>query len=70
MCEPYWEIETLYRDVLFASTKSTSGGKEEAREVIEMIANEELAITKIAEKVARRVLLGSSAITSPTDREP
>lgn len=48
--EPYWEIKTLYREVLFASTKGRYSTEEEAKVVIDKIASEELTITKITKK--------------------
>lgn len=48
--EPYWEIKTLYRSVLFASTKGRYSSEEEAHEVIERIKDEELTITGITKK--------------------
>lgn len=48
--EPYWEIKTLYREVLFATTKGKYSTETEAREVIERIATEELTIRKITKK--------------------
>lgn len=48
--QPYWEIKTLYREVLFSSTKGRYSTEAEAREVIEKIASEELFITKITKK--------------------
>lgn len=48
--EPYWEIKTLYREVLFASTKGRHSSEEEAKAVIDRIAHEELTIKKIEKK--------------------
>ncbi len=48
--QPYWEIKTLYREVLFASTKGRYSTEEEAKEVIDRIASEELTVTKVTKK--------------------
>lgn len=48
--EPYWEIKTLYRDVLFASTKGRYSTEDEAKEVIEKILTQELTITKTTKR--------------------
>ena len=51
--EPYWEIKTLYRGVLFASTRGRYATEVAAREVIEHISKEELTITKITKQKKR-----------------
>lgn len=48
--EPYWEIKTLYRGVVFSSTKGRYATAEEAEEVIQRIKNEELTVTKVTKK--------------------
>ncbi|MDY3100635.1 MAG: DNA topoisomerase 3 [Porphyromonas sp.] len=48
--EPYWEIKTLYRGVVFSSTKGRYATAEEAEEVIRRIKNEELTVTKVTKK--------------------
>ncbi|MDO5035578.1 MAG: DNA topoisomerase 3 [Porphyromonas sp.] len=42
--EPYWEIKTLYRGALFASTKGRYQSAEEATSVMEQIADSDLYI--------------------------
>lgn len=48
--EPYWEIKTLYRGVLFASTKGRYSTKEEAQEAIQSIREEDFEITSVTKK--------------------
>lgn len=48
--EPYWEIKTLYRNVLFASTKGRYSSEEEAKGVIETIKSEDLYIKSMTKK--------------------
>ena len=51
--EPYWEIKTLYRGVLFASTKGRYSTKEEAEEVIQKIRDALFLVTNVTKKKGR-----------------
>lgn len=48
--QPYWEIKTNYRDVLFNSTKGKYSSKEEAEQVLEQIKTEAFEIISYTQK--------------------
>ena len=48
--EPYWELKTLYRDVIFSSTKGKYKSEEEAREALKQIVGHEFEVTSVTEK--------------------
>ncbi len=48
--EPFWEIKTLYKDVLFNSTKGRFSNAEEAQKVIEQIKTELFTIKSYTKK--------------------
>ena len=50
--EMYWEIKTTYREGVFSSTEGRYTTVEQAQEVIEAIAQEELHITDVTRKKA------------------
>ena len=48
--EPYWELKTLYRDMLFSSTKGKFKLKEDGEKLLEIVKGSDFVITDIAEK--------------------
>ena len=48
--EPYWELKTLYRDVVFSVTKGRFVQKEEAEEFLEKIKTDDFEVTDITTK--------------------
>jgi len=48
--QPYWEIKTLYKEVLFNSTKGKYSSKEEAQKVLEAIKEEEFEVISYTKK--------------------
>ena len=48
--QPYWEIKTLYKEVVFASTRGKYATEAEAQEVIADIASKDITISKISKR--------------------
>jgi len=48
--EPYWELKTLYRDVVFSATKGRFNTQEEGEQFLEKIRQSDFEITDISTK--------------------
>ena len=48
--EPYWELKTKYRDVLFSSLKGKFSAKEDGEAFLEKVRNAEFTVTGVSEK--------------------
>lgn len=48
--EPYWELKTVYRDTVFASTKGKYKSEAEAREAMQAITGQPFTVKSVAQK--------------------
>ncbi len=48
--EPYWELKTKYRDVIFSATKGKFTNKEEGLAALESVKNADFIVTNVTEK--------------------
>ena len=48
--EPYWELKTKYRDVMFSSVKGKFTAKEDGEAFLEKVREEEFIVTGVTEK--------------------
>ncbi len=48
--EPYWELQTKYRDCVFNSTHGRYAKKEEAEQLLERIKEHDFTVTKVEQK--------------------
>ncbi len=53
--EPYWEIKTLYKDVVFNCTKGRFKKKEEAQQLVENIKNHPFTVTSFTKKKGKEL---------------
>ena len=48
--EPYWELKTIYRNTTFSATKGKFTKKEEGEAFLEIVKQEDFAVTDVSEK--------------------
>jgi len=48
--QPFWELQTLYREVIFKHTKGKFDKEEDGKQLLGQITGKELAITKVEKK--------------------